>query len=126
MIPAASHCALLWTDQHEKKEKILLHVGHVLSAAGDGNCGYRAVLAGLIEHAQSNTGLKDHLLEKLPEAYSLISRWTFTASLHPNYAAHLNSGYTLLMVSGRDCPHALSVLRYSHVLQRRLCRSVFM
>lgn len=88
---------------HSCCPKVLAIYGSWLVAAGDGNCGYRAVLAGLIEGAQGSCTLKAHLLQRLPEVYCSISRWTFTADLHPDYGTHLESGFTLLMVSTCHC-----------------------
>lgn len=60
-------------------------------------------MAGLIEGAHGSANLRAHLLRRLPEVYDMISGWTFTAYLHPDYTTHLENGYTLLMVSVGDC-----------------------
>ena len=77
----------------------------VAVTAGDGNCGYRAVVAGLIESAQKSAQLKEHLLQKLPELMGTVSTLEAVQRLGTSYAMHLQHGYDHLMVShqGSTC-----------------------
>lgn len=71
----------------------------VAVTAGDGNCGYRAVMAGIIESAQSSGHLKGHLLQRLPELLKMILRLAVIDCLGTSYALHLQQGCSHLMVS---------------------------
>ena len=45
--------------------------------AGDGNCGYRAFLVGLVEAAFLNTTTQEVLLKRLSKLKKRISSWSF-------------------------------------------------
>ena len=87
----ASSCNLVYS------RKSLSYVAAV--TAGDGNCGYRAVVAGLIESAQSSAQLKGHLLQKLPELMGIVSTLEVVQRRGTLYAMHLQHGCNHLMVS---------------------------
>ena len=66
--------------------------------AGDGNCGYRAVLAGLIESAQSSLQLKRHLLQRLPKLMKTISTLEVVCCRGTSFVTYLQHGCTHVMV----------------------------
>lgn len=56
-------------------------------------------MAGLIGSSQSSGHLKAHLLQRLPQVFSMISSWGFIQGLGTVYRSDLLSGYNLLKVS---------------------------
>ena len=72
-------------------------LAYVAVTAGDGNCGYRGVLAGLIECAQSSAHFKQHLLKCLPTLMKAISTSNVTRRLGTSYITSLQHGCEHLM-----------------------------
>jgi hypothetical protein len=77
-------------------------------AAGDGNCGYRATMIGLIEGAHANATFKQSLLASLPKAMEAIRRYRFTEEREGAQTCPINQGYRQLTVCSHCC-HYFSV-----------------
>lgn len=71
------------------------------AAAGDGNCGYRAVMVGLIEGAYASATFKRWLLASLPKGLGGIRRFGFAKGGRGAQDCPINQGFHQLMV----CPH---------------------
>ncbi|KAL0044336.1 hypothetical protein WJX82_000273 [Trebouxia sp. C0006] len=72
--------------------------------AGDGNCGYRATMIGLIEGAHANATFKQSLLASLPKAMEAIRRYCFTEEREGAQTCPINQGYRQLttLVANKD------------------------
>jgi hypothetical protein len=70
-------------------------------AAGEGNCGYRAVMVGLIEGAHADATFKQWLLASLPKGLADIRRCGFAEGRRRAQTCHINQGFNQLMV----CSH---------------------
>ena len=73
------------------------------AAAGDGNCGYRAMMIGLIEGAHANVSFKQWLLASLPKALGDIRRHGFATGREGAQTCLVNQGFNQLMVCSHCC-----------------------
>ncbi len=72
-------------------------------AAGDGNCGYRATMIGLIEGAHANATFKQWMLKTLPKALGDIRRHGFAKGREGAETCPINQGCRQLMVCSHCC-----------------------
>ena len=72
-------------------------------AAGDGNCGYRGVMIGLIEGAHASATFKQWLLKSLPKALGDIRRHGFAKKREGAQTCPSNQGFNQLMVCSLCC-----------------------
>ena len=72
-------------------------------AAGDGNCGYRATMIGLIEGAHASATFKRWLLASLPKALGDIRRHGFAKGRGGAQTCPINQGFRELMVCFHCC-----------------------
>ena len=70
-----------------------------MHGVGDGNCGYCAVLTGLVELAFIDPATRAHLLKALPQLLSAMLGWDFIGALPSAYLSNLQQGCNHLMVS---------------------------
>ena len=72
-------------------------------AAGDGNCGYRGVMIGLIEGAHASATFKQWMLQLLPKALGAIRRHGFAKGEEGAQTCPINQGFNQLMVCYLCC-----------------------
>lgn len=85
-------------------------VMYVAVTAGDGKHGYRAVIAGIVESAQSIGHLKGHLLQRLPTLMEISSNLEVILRLGTSYVTLLQHGCSHLMVSDQGCISCVALL----------------
>ncbi len=85
------------------RDDVVFAVTVLSLAAGDGNCGYRGVMIGLIEGAHADATFKQWLLKSLPKTLENIRRHGFAKGRERAQSCPINQGFRELMVCSHCC-----------------------
>jgi len=98
----AAACTVQPTCMHARDD-VVFAVTVLSLAAGDGNCGYRGVMIGLIEGAHADATFKQWLLKSLPKTLENIRRHGFAKGRERAQSCPINQGFRELMVCSHCC-----------------------